>query len=201
MLKTYLVVISILLAVGIAQAKSTKVIIKEDGKHRLQMTPKMEQALKNAAPTFKQYLPEDYPKDLPEEYKFNSSQMLSAVIGDFNGDGRKDIVIVGADDKGDVTYKIISKGKGYQVSEFWKGRTGGHKDIPKLYHKDGTWAYGMRYFSLRPPGSYYRGVNHKGKDDVCPYDGVLNIVNADGTRGFYFCWRDGDLKWDESSGD
>ncbi len=199
--KFYLLVCVFLMFSSVVHAQTTKVIIKKDGKHRLQMNKKIQQALTKAAPTFKQYLPENYPKDLPEEYKFNESQMLSAVVGDFNGDGKKDIVLLGADKDGDIAYQVISKGKDYEVSEFWNGRFGDHQDIPKLYHAKGKWSYGMRYFTLRPAGAYYKGLTHKGKEDSCPYESVLSTSNADGTRNFYLCWRDGDLQWDNASGD
>lgn len=179
---------------SVAVAEEPK-IIKVKGKYRLQLNNKMETALKEKSPTFKQYLPEHFPTGQKrpwtmKNYKINKKQMISAVVADFNGDGKKDVVILGADNQGDVAYKIISDNKSYVVSEFGS-RFGDARSIPPLYKEDADWKYGMKYLEYRPIGSSF--VNQKSETIKCPYESISITQNADGERAYPYCWIEGDL--------
>lgn len=167
---------------------------------RLHLTPDMNKELKTKAPSFKQYPPKHFPADITKDYKFNKNQMMSAVLGDFNGDGSLDALVQGSDDEGDVIYFIHSSGSLYFLSEFGS-RHGGMKTIPSLYNEKSVWKYGMKYLSYNGPGHYFTGQTYKGKKDQCPLDGVSVHANADGNRTFFYCFQDGKLTWDGDSGD
>lgn len=125
-----------------------------------------------------------------KNYKINNKQMISAVVADFNGDGKKDVVILGSDNQGDVAYKIISKNKSYIVSEFGS-RSGDAQIIPSLYKEDSDWKYGMKYLEYHPVGGSF--VNQKSETIKCPYESVSITTNADGERRSPYCWVNGEL--------
>lgn len=167
---------------------------------KLYLPPEIASELKKTAPGFIQYPPVKYPANIVENYEFTKNQMMSAVTGDFNGDSKIDVIVQGADENGDVTYKIISSENGYKVSLFGS-RVGGAKTIPALYNLKSTWQYGMKYFTYNEPGKYFAGLVYQGEKDRCPYEGLSEHANADGDRTLVYCWKDNDLKWDGVSGD
>ncbi len=166
----------------------------------LSLPSQMVAEFKKVAPSFKQYPPKNFPKEITDEYKFSKNQMISAVIGDFNGDSVSDVIIQGYDKEGDITYKILSSGKGYKFSPFGN-RHGSYRKIPSLYNSKSKWQYGMKYYSFNEAGSYFYGSEYKGQKDKCPFESLTETSNADGTRSFAFCWVDGKLIWDGESGD
>ncbi|MBC7370554.1 MAG: hypothetical protein H7326_03255 [Bdellovibrionaceae bacterium] len=174
-------------------------IEKVGSTYNLILSPAMESELKKVSPSFKQYPPNYFPDRIMKSYKFSDKQMLSAVIGDFNGDGKPDAIVQGADSRGDVVFKIISADKGYKISFF--SRNVDAKATLKLYFPNSTWASGMHYLEFRPSGAYFPGMQYRGKTDQCPYDGLAKTMNGDGTRTMDYCWKNGDLTWDGQSGD
>jgi hypothetical protein len=174
-------------------------IEKNGTTYKLVLSVEMKSKLNNMSPSFKQYAPNEFPETILKSYKFSDKQMLSAVIGDFNGDGILDAVVEGADKDGDVTFHIISKKASYEISN--GARFGNAKEIPPLYFAGSKWKYGMQYLEFRPPGAIFPGVKIKGRKDQCPTDGIAQTSNADGDRTMTLCWVDGRLTWDGLSGD
>ncbi|MDQ7825208.1 MAG: hypothetical protein RDV48_20570 [Candidatus Eremiobacteraeota bacterium] len=90
---------------------------KVGAEYRLSLPSAMEGALRRYDRHFTAWRPGDYTPRAVKYYKFSPRQALFAVIGDFNGDKRLDVVLDGHNRKMDLTLCIISEGAGYGVRE------------------------------------------------------------------------------------
>jgi hypothetical protein len=97
--------------------------------YEISLSSEMKEALKKYNPYFKIWKSEDYLPSLIQLYEFKSSsrkgyfayQTPSAVIGDFNGDFKPDVVMMGHDKTSSFTIAVMSDPKGYRIIELGKG--------------------------------------------------------------------------------
>lgn len=81
-----------------------------DGVHRVVLPPAAHDALQRAAPGFRPWTPGQHLELLfrPGLYEFDEGQAMSAVVADFDGDGRRDVVMRGPDDGEVLTVSLLS---------------------------------------------------------------------------------------------
>jgi len=82
-----------------------------DGVWRVDLPVAMEDALDRLARDFEPWTSEDYRGALLDRYEYSPRQTPWAVIGDFNGDGRLDMVIAGRDDRDALILAVLSTGR------------------------------------------------------------------------------------------
>jgi len=78
------------------------------------------EAIKTYCPGFQLHKQGHYMPEVVNSYHFSERQTLFAVIGDFNGDGKKDVVLQGYDKTSDLLIAVVSSAKGPRVIEIKK---------------------------------------------------------------------------------
>ncbi|MFQ5792598.1 MAG: hypothetical protein ACE5JI_19170 [Acidobacteriota bacterium] len=84
------------------------------------MPEKMQSALTNFNATFVPWKQSQYWPSGIADYPFSEKQAPFAVVGDFNGDGIFDVVLVGHDARNDVAVALLSKGDSFEPLEIWR---------------------------------------------------------------------------------
>ena len=95
-------------------------IIKQQGVYSVQLPDAMWKALKRYNPTFSIRRQEEFLPSIIRAYRFTATQLPAAVIGDFNGDGKRDVALIGHTNTDDVLLVVCSCGRGYRVFEVEK---------------------------------------------------------------------------------
>ncbi|MDE2143715.1 MAG: hypothetical protein KGJ84_15000 [Elusimicrobia bacterium] len=83
----------------------------------------MRRALKAYDPQFKAWRQSNYSAKDIRSYPFSIQSTPSAVIGDFNGDGRLDCALAGRNDHGPELLTIVSDAGGYRVVPVYRSDT------------------------------------------------------------------------------
>jgi len=86
----------------------------------LHLTEAQTGAIKHYDPTFKLRNRQDYTPDVRKYVRPSAHQILFAVIGDFNGDGKKDVVLQGNDDSNELLIAVLSTKEGPRVIDIYK---------------------------------------------------------------------------------
>ena len=102
-------------------------IATKGGEHALVLPSAMRQALHGYDSHFTVWQQHDYLPEILKTFRFTSRQAPFAVIGDFNGDGRTDVVLQGHGHQSDLTVCVLSHGRGYRVLQIGSG------DMPIAY--------------------------------------------------------------------
>lgn len=115
---------------------SPRIEIRKNQLGVLQLGSVLEAELKKFNSDFKVYLPENFVPSLVEDYVHTSPRLSTngkttdcaslepppatelpmAVVGDFNGDGKNDAVLMGDDKKNHLVLGALSSGKTYKIS-------------------------------------------------------------------------------------
>jgi len=77
-------------------------------------------AIRGYNPDFQIRRQADYLPSLLKQYPFSNRQLPFAVIGDFNGDGRNDVVLQGHDKTNELLIAVLSSSSGPSVMEIMK---------------------------------------------------------------------------------
>lgn len=85
------------------------------GRHTVELSPKMNAAIRRFDATFVPWLDEDYLPSIRKYYRYTERQSPFAVLGDVNGDGRIDAILDGRTTSSCVLLAVLSRGDGYRV--------------------------------------------------------------------------------------
>ena len=119
--------------------------------YRIVLPDDMERALRAFDPSFKIWEQSDYSVKDIRRYPFSLQSTPSAVIGDFNGDGRLDCALAGRNDHGPELLVILSDTGGYRVVPIYRRET---FDAPRKKGKRvPRTAFGL--LSFAPKGKAY----------------------------------------------
>jgi len=88
----------------------------------LNLTKDQKTAIRIYNPEFQIRKQADYLPSLLKQYLFSNRQLPYAVIGDFNGDGRKDVVLQGCDKTSDLLIAVLSSNSGPGVMEIMRSK-------------------------------------------------------------------------------
>jgi hypothetical protein len=90
-----------------------------DGVHRVVLPPAAHDALRRGAPEFRPWTPGQYLELLfqPGFYEFDERQAMFAVVADFDGDGRRDVVMRGPDEGEVLTLSLLSGNGDWRYQE------------------------------------------------------------------------------------
>jgi len=88
----------------------------------LNLTSDQKTAIRGYNPEFQIRKQGDYLPSLLKQYLFSNRQLPYAVIGDFNGDGRKDVVLQGYDKTSELLIAVLSSNSGPGVIEILRSR-------------------------------------------------------------------------------
>lgn len=122
---------------NILKAPATDMIVDEFGQvvkfapKRTELTPdyiaalnppdEMSGVLLAYDPSFKAWTIDVFPKGVVEFYPYSSKSLPYAAKGDFNGDGKVDIILSGHNTTQNLILGIISGATGYSVVPLWRG--------------------------------------------------------------------------------
>lgn len=122
------------------------------------MPARVQAAISAYAPSFKPWTLRDYVPFLYRQYKCSAHQLPYAVVGDFNGDGQRDLVIQGHTDLQSLTLAIVSPGS--KVLEMSRGPLPDPEDWYGVgeQRQKGLWVY----LSHCPPGVLKRSLGNQG---------------------------------------
>jgi hypothetical protein len=115
-----------------------------ENEYVLNLAKEQKEAIKGYNPAFQIRRQADYLPSLVNGYLFSNHQLPFAVIGDFNGDGRRDVVLQGHDNKSELIIAILSSKGGPAVMEI--GRSALVDPKTELYgvgdhNENGLWVY------------------------------------------------------------
>jgi len=98
----------------------------------LRLTKEQEEALRNYMPDFTPWTIADYPTVI-KHYPYSRSQLPYIVRGDFDGNGRFDLIIAGRNKGGNKILAIMSRNSGYYVHPLYSWNMHGTSKEPYLY--------------------------------------------------------------------
>jgi hypothetical protein len=90
--------------------------------HALRLGKQQQDAIRAYNPEFQIRRQMDYLPSLVKGYSYSDHQLPYAVIGDFNGDGRKDVVLQGHDKTGELLIAVLSSKNVYRVKEIQRSQ-------------------------------------------------------------------------------
>ncbi len=137
--------------------------------YRVVLSSKIKEAVINAYPGFAPWNQSDYfPKSL-RAYEFSRYSTPTTVVGDFNGDGKTDVVLLGHDARGDLVLAVLSSNDSdYEVIPVAEGSFDffreEHKPIPII----ATWM-----LEFHPKGKKYQLSDMYPKDVALETDAFL----------------------------
>jgi hypothetical protein len=88
----------------------------------LNLTKEQKAAIRGYNPEFQIRRQADYLPSLLKQYPFSNRQLPFAVIGDFNGDGRMDVVLQGHDKTSELLIAVLSSNRGPDVLEIMRSK-------------------------------------------------------------------------------
>jgi hypothetical protein len=121
------------------------------GNHLLILTKEQKDAIRTYNSAFQIRSRADYLPSLVNGYPFSTRQLPFAVIGDFNGDGKLDVVLQGHDKTNDLIIAVLSASGGPIVMEVMKSQL---VDPQKEFYTMGSHTeYGLwTYLTFVPRG-------------------------------------------------
>lgn len=133
--------------------------------YSVNMPPKMEKALHEFDPDFEIWSQTDFiPLIRNQVFDFNLKQTPSAVIGDFNGDGIKDIALFGHNQTDSRIISIVSDGNAFKAYEIASFKQMDPEDQWIVVGPD-TKEHGLQiYITYHPPGFIESPYEEKGLD-------------------------------------
>lgn len=158
--------------------------------HSVVLPAPMYRALMARAPGFRLWQPREYLTDIgryagpwvnerPTGYEFNERQALSVVIGDFNGDGRADVVLHGVGDSLLLEAALLSHADSLQFVEL--GAVPGNR-----------WATPCigGYLAFIPPGRYSSVEHELEAEELLLATDAFSSVSFEKSSEIYY-WREG----------
>lgn len=95
--------------------ESRPVLVKKNGEYTIVLPAPMRAALHAFDRHFTIWKQHEYLPDVLQHYHFTARQAPFAVIGDFNGDGKMDVVVQGHNQQSDIIVGVLSHGRGYHA--------------------------------------------------------------------------------------
>jgi hypothetical protein len=156
-----------------------------DGVHRVVLPPPAHDALRRAAPGFRPWTPGQFLEILfqPGFYEFDEEQAMAAVVADFDGDGRRDVVMRGTDGGQVLTVSLLSGNGEWRYQEISRRDPYGRELEARA---SGT------YLMVLPPGSYEQPEFLDEPPVVIETAGFQNVIFEKGYVAYYL--RDGEWR-------
>ncbi|MEM7646226.1 MAG: hypothetical protein AAF203_04905 [Pseudomonadota bacterium] len=124
---------------------STSLVYDHKNNHQLRLPDEVQKALKAYDPHFQPRKYSDFIPIVRSAYKTNQRDNLFSVIGDFNGDGLQDLVLMGSNKTNDLLVGVLSKDKAYSVVSIEKSPKTDPKtnwiDVPPGEKQYGLWTF------------------------------------------------------------
>jgi len=142
-----------------------------DGYPRLVLPSSAARALREEEPSFEAWTTGHYASHVLNPtffsgYAFQDDQAMSAVIGDFNGDGLDDALADGRTDEEVVTFVFLSSDSTYEIHELDRGEASAESL---------TSSGGGRYFEKAQPGTYSESEMSGDRSVALATDGFIEI--------------------------
>jgi hypothetical protein len=90
------------------------------GLHTIDLPTDMKKALRDHDPRFKIWEQEAYDQEIIGWYSYSDRESPSAIVGDFNGDGVRDVALYGRNETDTAIYCLLSGPHGFRVVEVEK---------------------------------------------------------------------------------
>lgn len=118
-----------IIATGIVQALSVALmaaarepsIERIGAEYRAVIPEAMQKAISRRAPGFLPWRQNEYIPSLLKNYKFSEIQAPFAVVGDFNGDGARDVVLAGHTKEASLLIAVLSGLGDFSIEEIQRG--------------------------------------------------------------------------------
>src|SRR4030095_573924 len=117
---TFAFLLSCLSSLSAYAANEGPSIILVANEHVVNLGKKEREAIRTYDPGFQVRKQANYLPSLVKMYSFSDHQAPFAVIGDFNGDGSKDVVLQGYDKSNELLIAVLSSNQGPHVIEIKK---------------------------------------------------------------------------------
>ncbi len=154
----------------------------------LRLSKEQEDALHNYKANFKPWTIKDYPA--VKHYPYSKTQLPYVVKGDFDGNGKDDLIIAGHEDKNSMVLGIMGGQNGYSILPVYFNSGSGRADSPEL-----TTLHLIKK-GMKLPVDF----NKFTANDMLPHDSVY-IVPFDPNYSGEFCMaldnNTGSLHWYE----
>ena len=136
--------------------------------YKIVLSSEIEKLLKEYDPAFRPYNLDDYSTELTNLYPFSPYSTPSIIIGDFNGDGKKDILMEGKSERCRKKIAVMSFQNDYKIIEIYKFKRDNEE-------KNEILNSGML---LQPKGSIYYSSSDSSEGyntHVLPNDGYARV--------------------------
>lgn len=90
-------------------------IVRDEGVFYLDVGRQVQNAVKKFDPYFEAWTDTDFIPSVRQEYKSSGHQTLAGIVSDFNGDGRRDVALLGRTRDNNVLLAVVSQGQDYRV--------------------------------------------------------------------------------------
>lgn len=149
-----------------------------DGVHRVVLPPPAHDALRRRAPDFRPWTPGHYAEVLFQHqiYDFDERQAMSAVVADFDGDDRRDVVMQGPDGGEVLTMALLSGEGDWRYTEVVR-----HDPYPGELEAGNS----QTFLTYLPPGRYEEAEYLRRPPVELETDGFQVVVLEKGYVAYY----------------
>lgn len=92
-------------------------IVEKTGKYSLQLPSQIQATLKGYDSTFICWQFDEYDEFTQQSYQVNHHQLPYAIVGDFNGDGKQDVILDGHNHVNRVILAVLSSNEAFGIIE------------------------------------------------------------------------------------
>jgi len=144
-------------AAGTVAAAGPATLSKTSAGWQLKLSAQMYQALIAYNPRLRVLTAKSFVPSLITQYKFSTRESPWAVLGDFTGDGKQDLVFLTHVDDTVLLLSAIAEGKGYRVAELSRIRDGLNDTIEVAPGKieQGVW----NFLRVQPKGVVFSALD------------------------------------------
>ncbi len=165
-------------------------IVEEEGGRAIVLPPAMQKALDKAVPGFKTYRDADFAPTLRGAYHFSGRHSPWGVIGDFNGDSVKDVVLHGYNSEHSIRLALMSSGATFKVVEIGRGLKTPPADEKHNFGGEPETGF-LSYMEFLPAGTTFQ-MPWEEEAFVLKHDGFLDGVFRQASGVLYY--EDGEFK-------